>query len=263
MSAIAVPVAFLFLAGPSELTNFQKEMFLGPLVVFFMCAGGNALNDVVDLKVDRVNKPSRPIPSGMITKKQALIFSLLMFAACIFAASRVSRTVLVAAAAGALVLGFYDIFSKSLGVLGNIMVSLVIGSPFMVIGMITAETHKAVYLAIAAATITFGRELVKSVEDVKGDSVVGRFSLPARYGKRKTMFLASASILVGSASLIYLRAFYGSVYPLILLFALYKFSGAVLQPVRMNASKAGKLSKEIKAGSAVTIIALAAGSLLG
>ncbi|MBI4177325.1 MAG: geranylgeranylglycerol-phosphate geranylgeranyltransferase [Candidatus Aenigmarchaeota archaeon] len=261
MSAIALPVAFVFLTGFDRLAGFGKEMLIGPVVVFFMCAGGNALNDVVDLRIDRINKPSRPIPSGMITKKQAFLFSVLMFLACIAAASVVSKVFLVAAVTGTLVLGFYDMFSKSLGVLGNMIVSLVIGSPFMIIGMVTGETHRAVFLAIAAAAITFGRELVKSIEDVKGDLVVGRFSLPAKYGKRKTMLVASASILVGSVSLIYLRAFYGNLYLLFLIPALYKFSSAIIQPVRMTPSKAGKFSKDIKTGSAITIIALLAGSL--
>ena len=263
MSAIAVPVVFIFLVGVGKLANFQKEIFLGPLVVFFMCAGGNVLNDVVDLRIDRINKPLRPIPSGMVTKKQALLFSLVMFAACVFVASQTSRIVLIASIAGTLALAFYDMFSKSLGVLGNMTVSLVIGSPFMVIGMITGETHKAVFLAISAAAITFGRELVKSIEDVKGDSIAGRFSLPAKYGKRKSMLVASISILIGSLSLIYLRVFYGNVYLLMLLFAMYKYSGAIIQPVRMTASKAGKLSKDIKIGSAITILALAVGSLFG
>lgn len=263
MSAIALPVAFVFLIGPANLADYQKEIMLGPLVVFFMCAGGNALNDFIDLRIDRINKPARPIPSGMITRKQALIFSLLMFASCVLIASQVSRIFLVAAITGTLVLVFYDMFSKSLGVLGNMMVSLVIGAPFMVIGMITGETHKAVFLAIAAATITFGRELVKSIEDVKGDSVIGRFSLPAKYGKRKTMLVASVSILIGSISLIYLRVFYSNVYILILIFAIYKYSGAIIQPVRMTTSKMGRFSKDIKIGSAITILALVVGSLLG
>ncbi|MBI4168022.1 MAG: geranylgeranylglycerol-phosphate geranylgeranyltransferase [Candidatus Aenigmarchaeota archaeon] len=263
MSAVTVPIIFLFLAGPSGFGNYQKEIFLGPLVVFLMCAGGNVLNDVVDLKIDRINKPSRPIPSGMVTKKQAVIFSLLMFAGCVFVASQISRMVLIASVVGSLALAFYDMFSKSLGVLGNAIVSLVIGSPYIVIGMITGETHKAAFLAIAAATITFGRELIKSIEDVKGDSIAGRFSLPAKYGKRKTMIVASISIVLGSLSLIYLRAFYGNTYLFVILLAIYKFSGAIIQPVRMTTTKAGKVSKDIKTGSAITVLALALGSLLG
>ncbi len=261
MSAVTVPIIFLFLAGSSDLGNYQKEVFLGPLVVFLMCAGGNVLNDVVDLKIDRINKPARPIPSGMVTKRQAVIFSLLMFAGCVFVASQISRVVLIASIAGSLALAFYDMLSKSLGVLGNAIISLVIGSPYMVIGMITGETHKAAFLAIAAATITFGRELIKTIEDVKGDSVVGRFSLPAKYGKRKTMVIASLSIAFGSLSLIYLRAFYGDVYLFVILLAIYKFSGAIIQPVRMTTTKAGRLAKDIKTGSAITVLALALGSL--
>mgnify|MGYP003694674975 CR=1 FL=1 len=36
-------------------------------------AGNNALNQIYDLEIDRVNKPKRPLPSGRLTIAQALV----------------------------------------------------------------------------------------------------------------------------------------------------------------------------------------------
>lgn len=40
------------------------ELILAVLVVALVDAGGNAINDVYDVEIDRINKPDRPIPRG-------------------------------------------------------------------------------------------------------------------------------------------------------------------------------------------------------
>lgn len=49
------------------------------LSLFYM--GGMSLNDVCDLRFDRRARPSRPIPSGRISARAALVFSAALFAA--------------------------------------------------------------------------------------------------------------------------------------------------------------------------------------
>ncbi len=261
MAALAVPAAFLFLVGVNRIQAFSKEMVLGAVVVFFMCAGGNALNDLIDSRIDRINKPSRPIPSRMVTKNQTLLFSLSLFLISITTAYSISRTVLISVIAGSMLLAFYDLFSKYLGILGNVIVAVILGAPFVVMGMVSGEVHKSILLAIAASSIIFGRELIKSIEDVKGDSVIGTHSFPAKYGRKKTASMASLSLVIGSIALVYLRTYYSMVYIVILLFALYKFMGPVLQPLRMTARKAGSFSKDIKTGIMIVLLAVVCGSL--
>ncbi|MBI2085435.1 MAG: geranylgeranylglycerol-phosphate geranylgeranyltransferase [Candidatus Aenigmarchaeota archaeon] len=261
MAALAVPATFLFLAGVNRIQAFSKEMILGSLVVFFMCAGGNALNDLVDSRIDRINKPARPIPSRMVTKNQTLLFSFSLFLVSISAASAISKIVLISVVAGSMLLAFYDLFSKYLGILGNVIVAVILGAPFIVMGLISGEVHKSILVAIAAGSIIFGRELIKSIEDVKGDSIIGIHSFPAKYGKKKTASIASLSLIIGSIALVYLRTYYNAAYIIVLLFALYKFMGPVLQPLRMTTKKAGGYSKNIKAGIIIVILAVVLGSL--
>ncbi|RRQ47674.1 ubiquinone biosynthesis protein UbiA [Maribacter algicola] len=45
----------------------------------FLYAGGVVFNDVFDAKLDAVERPERPIPSGIIPKNQAVIWGLLLF----------------------------------------------------------------------------------------------------------------------------------------------------------------------------------------
>ena len=53
---------------------------LGSLCAGFLNAANNALNQIYDLEIDRINKPKRPLPAGMLTLRQAWIFTWIMFA---------------------------------------------------------------------------------------------------------------------------------------------------------------------------------------
>ncbi len=53
---------------------------LGSLCAGFLNAANNALNQIYDLEIDRINKPKRPLPAGTLTLGQAWIFTWIMFA---------------------------------------------------------------------------------------------------------------------------------------------------------------------------------------
>ena len=48
---------------------------LGSAMAALLNAGNNALNQIYDLEIDRVNKPKRPLTSGRLTVKQAWWFT--------------------------------------------------------------------------------------------------------------------------------------------------------------------------------------------
>jgi 4-hydroxybenzoate polyprenyltransferase len=48
-----------------------------PLVTLMIAVGMYVLNDLVDADIDRVNSKNRPIPSGLVSKKQAWSFIIL------------------------------------------------------------------------------------------------------------------------------------------------------------------------------------------
>ena len=52
------------------------EMVLGFLSFFFVSATALILNDYFDIETDRVNAPQRPLPSGIVTKRDVLLLSI-------------------------------------------------------------------------------------------------------------------------------------------------------------------------------------------
>ena len=62
---------------------------IGSAMAALLNAGNNALNQIYDLEIDRVNKPKRPLTSGRLTVAQAWWFTNVDL--CAGAGARVAR----------------------------------------------------------------------------------------------------------------------------------------------------------------------------
>ncbi len=134
---------YLRLMRPANLPTAAADIFAGAalagiltasfpilpllLLVFasvFLYAGGVVLNDVFDFSLDKIERPERPIPSGLIPLKSATFFGIILLAIGIvlaFIANQLSGF-LALALAGAIVL--YDGYSKKNGFLGPLNMGL-------------------------------------------------------------------------------------------------------------------------------------------
>ena len=59
--------------------TFNLPVLLAMLAVFFETAAGNVINDYFDYKIDLINKPERPIPSGRISLKAGKNYAYFLF----------------------------------------------------------------------------------------------------------------------------------------------------------------------------------------
>ena len=68
-------------ASPREVwsPSILVAPILGSLMAALLNGGNNALNQIYDLEIDRVNKPRRPLPSGRLTIAQAWRFSAVTY----------------------------------------------------------------------------------------------------------------------------------------------------------------------------------------
>ena len=54
-------------------------LLLAVVVTFFITAASMTFNDFFDSKIDKLNHPERPIPMGIITPKEMLVFTIVFF----------------------------------------------------------------------------------------------------------------------------------------------------------------------------------------
>jgi len=158
------------------------KVFFACISAFFISAGGNSINDFFDLEIDRINKPNRPLPRGEISPFSALRFSISLFLLGILLSFWVKPlSVLVAFVACGLLIVYSSHFKRKL-LWGNLTVSLVSALAFFYGGIATRDFRLSLIPAAFALLFHLGREVLKDVEDLKGDTFSGASTLPIRLG---------------------------------------------------------------------------------
>jgi geranylgeranylglycerol-phosphate geranylgeranyltransferase len=180
------------LAHP-QLSNLNSlNILFGFLTGFTFCAAAMVINDYYDRKIDAINEPKRPIPSGKVKPNEALVFvGALSIAGFVFAGFISLLCFLVAAAALALT-AIYITIGKRSGLPGNFLVSICVAIPFIYgsIAAIEAVGLNVVLFASMAFLSNTGREITKGIVDVKGDSAERVKTLAVRFGEKNAAVIA-------------------------------------------------------------------------
>ncbi len=176
----------------------------GFLSFFFISATALILNDYFDIETDRVNAPSRPLPSGRVTEREAVILATAVAAAGLGFAFLVSVTVFAGTLVVWLVGFLYNWRLKRTGLWGNLAVAFSVGVTFIVGGVIVDRPFEPVvwYLAVTAFFVDLGEEIAADALDVEGDRLVGSRSLAVRWGSQRAMQIAAGvfcGVIVGTS----------------------------------------------------------------
>ncbi|HOI57524.1 MULTISPECIES: geranylgeranylglycerol-phosphate geranylgeranyltransferase [unclassified Methanoculleus] len=163
-------------------------------VVALITAGGNVINDICDVEIDRINRPERPIPAGEISLAGAGAYTAALFAGGIALAALTTTLCFAIALANSIILIAYATRLKGIPVLGNLAVAYLAASVFLFGGAFAGVGGLVQNLSLAAITFlaTIAREILKDAEDVDGDAAGGAHTLPMIIGVRRTGILAFA-----------------------------------------------------------------------
>lgn len=169
------------------ISNSHWQDYAGRLIpalvsAALIAAGGNAYNDYCDRDLDRLQKPHRPLPSGRITPRAALLWSTICFLAGLAVALRLGSIGLSVAAWAGLLLILYSRYLKRQALVGNLAVALVSALAFVYGGIAVYILRTALWAAALAFFFHLGREIIKDLEDETGDRAAGAATLPVRYG---------------------------------------------------------------------------------
>ena len=111
-------------------------LLMAAFSALLLLAAGNTLNDYCDSEIDRTNKPRRPIPSGRIQRREALIAAILLMAAGTTLGCLVNRYVAIIALAVSASLISYALWLKRTPIAGNLLVGLLTGLTFIAGGAV-------------------------------------------------------------------------------------------------------------------------------
>ena len=178
-------------SGVSAPAGFWAIAVLAAISTACVTAAGNVLNDLLDRDVDRVNHPERPLVTGEVRVEFAQGLVIALFVTGLFVVLPVIALEplvgLILAVADLALLG-YEFWFKAQGLVGNLVVAFLTGMVFLYGGAAAGNAAVLVPFAGMAFLATLSREVIKDMEDVRGD--IGRTTLPMTLGLPSTGRLA-------------------------------------------------------------------------
>ncbi len=171
-------------------------------------AAGNVINDWFDRDIDAINKPRRPIPSGGVPPRAALVLYIVLLAALVLCLTRLPSPEALWVAVWAVLLHIYSWKAKRAYLAGNLLVASVVSSAFLLGAFASGDIFAAVVPALFTFFFVLGRELVKDTEDLAGDRECGARTVPVLSGSGAAL-TAAAVIFIGLAISIPLPYIYG------------------------------------------------------
>lgn len=188
ITALSVIMACLLAGGTAQ----QGLLIVfGGLSAALIASGGMVFNDVLDIDIDRINKPERPLPSGAIARYDALMFFGALTGMGLIMSAYTTRPAFIIAFIVVPVLLLYSKVFKRTVLLGNLIVGGLTGLTFLYGGAIVGNMRGTVIPALFAFLMNTGREIIKDMEDVEGDAKDGADTLPVRYGSTQAAIVAT------------------------------------------------------------------------
>ena len=181
------------LANPQFSNAEWLNVLYGFVTGFMLTAASMTINDYYDRAIDLINEPSRPIPSGSVTPREALAFVFVLSTIGFVFSYLTSVLCLLVAVISWIIVVTYVTVGKRSGLPGNFLVSTCVAIPF-VYGSITVLSQvqlNVLLFALMAFLSNTGREITKGIVDVKGDMAEGVKTLAVRYGEKNAAVAAS------------------------------------------------------------------------
>ena len=169
------------------------DVLYGFVTGFVLTAASMTINDYYDRTIDAINEPSRPIPSGSVSERQALGFVLVLSTVGFVFAYLTSVLCLMVAAISWVVVVTYVTIGKRSGLPGNFLVSTCVAIPFIYgsIIILSQVPLNVLLFTLMAFLSNTGREVTKGIVDVKGDKAEDIETLAVRYGEKRAALVAS------------------------------------------------------------------------
>ncbi len=201
LTSLAVAAAILIETG-SNIDLYLNVMLIAIVAVFLFSSAGNVLNDYFDREIDKINHPERPLPSKRVNAGDALKFSVVLFLLSLLLAVFLNIFCIAIALLAFTFQILYELKFKMHYLSKNFTIAFLTGMLFVyggaaVKGFDILTISPSMIFAILAFLAIFGREIIKDIEDFKGDA--NRLTLPKKIGIKKSGIVAAIFLLLSVA----------------------------------------------------------------
>ena len=198
----------------SAISDFQFIL----LVISILCitAGGYIINDIFDIKADKINKPTKVYIENTISKKNAFLAYILL---CLlglvlgvytsYIKGNISYSIFFISII--ILLYWYSKSLKRIAVIGNLVIAFLTALTIFIVFVFEIKNTNTAFNLVEAISnffisisitisifiyiifaffMTFIREVIKDIEDVKGDYALQMKTLPILIGVKRTKNIA-------------------------------------------------------------------------
>jgi len=204
---------------------FDFQLFLLILSSSIAIASGYIINNFYDYEKDLINKPIKSKIDKVIRKRTKLSLYITLNFLCIYTSSLVSWRSVLFFTIYIFIIWLYSHKLKRILFIGNIVSSLLSVIPFFIILIYYKNFELIIFLyAIFLFLIVYMREIIKDLENIKGDFTLDYRTIPVVYGEKSSKYLLSIVSLF-TVAIIYILL---SGFDTGMMFYYYYFSIAVL-----------------------------------
>jgi 4-hydroxybenzoate polyprenyltransferase len=155
-----------------------------------IAAAGYIINDYYDIKIDLINKPERVVIGSSLKRRKAMLGHTFLNFFGIGVALLISLKLALIVFLAAFWLWLYSNQLKRWALIGNISVALLTALSLLLVGVYYNNITSLIKAyALFAFSISLVREIIKDMEDLRGDARYGAKTLPIIWGIRRTKTL--------------------------------------------------------------------------
>ena len=237
------------------------------LTGFSMTASSFTINDYVDHQIDAINAPWRPIPSGALTRDEALRFGVALGLIGSLVSLFTSPPACFIAIGSLLLSILYTMKGKYSGLIGHVMVALSIASTFIFGALTVMEGVSPLIFSVFIVSFLYilGGEVTQSIADFEGDKVEGVRSMAIIRGRKAAAVTATVCYLLTASAGAITSFHYGAgleAYTYIIIFCTFTMTAYIVLPLLRNPNEetATKTRKRINflAYLIITVLLVAA-----
>lgn len=187
--------------GKRELI-LSLDFFLLALSTASIAAAGYIINDYYDLKIDLVNRPTKVVVGTKFRRRLAMLAHLLLTLSGISLGFILNVKIGVIHIFSSFSLWYYSNSLRRLPIIGNIVISSLTSLTLLLVPVMIERHELVIYVySLFAFSVILIREVIKDIEDAKGDAKFGVQSIPVIWGMRSAKVFIYL-VIIGSVVLL-------------------------------------------------------------
>ena len=178
---------------------FDLKLFYLVLATAFSTAAGYIINNFYDAEKDKINRPKKFLLEHLLSQQSQLVLYFLLNGATIIAAGAASFKAILFFTVYIFGIWIYSSSLKRLFWISNLFATLLAIIPFFAVTIYFKNFEAVViYHASFLFLLILIRDIVKDLQNYKGDWVRSYQTLPIVFGNLKTKIIVSALIFLNS-----------------------------------------------------------------